>query len=105
MIAPPPEKKAGTATRILDVAQRIVQMRGFNAFSYADVADVMNVTKASLHYHFPSKAILGEALIRRYLVDFKTALLAVERASGSAAVRLHGYAAILYVGGRLHHTA
>ena len=27
-----------TASRILDVAERLVQSRGFNAFSYADVA-------------------------------------------------------------------
>ena len=86
--------KTGTATRILDTAQRIVQMRGFNAFSYADVAEVMNVTKASLHYHFPSKAILGEALIQRYIADFKVALSGLERASASSVLQLHGYAAI-----------
>ena len=28
-----------TATRILDVAERLVQVRGFNGFSYADVAE------------------------------------------------------------------
>lgn len=93
MTTPQPDK-TGTATRILDIAQRIVQMRGFNAFSYADVAGVMNVTKASLHYHFPSKAILGEALIQRYIADFRAALSAVERASSSSAVQLNSYAAI-----------
>ena len=29
---------ADTATRILDSAERLVQHRGFNGFSYADVA-------------------------------------------------------------------
>ncbi len=86
--------KTGTATRILDIAQRIVQMRGFNAFSYADVAEVMNVTKASLHYHFPSKAILGEALIQRYIADFRVALASLERNSPSTAQQLYGYASI-----------
>ena len=27
-----------TASQILDVAERLVQTRGFNAFSYADIA-------------------------------------------------------------------
>ena len=50
-------------TRILDVAERLVQERGFNGFSYADVAGELGVTTAALHYHFPGKAELGEALI------------------------------------------
>ena len=51
---------AGTATRILDVAEGLVQARGFNGFSYADVASQeVGITKAALHYHFPGKADLG----------------------------------------------
>ncbi len=55
-----------TRTRILDVGERLVQVRGFNGFSYADVAAELSVAKASLHYHFPSKAELGEAIVTRY---------------------------------------
>ena len=51
-----------TATVILDIAERLVQRRGFNGFSYADIAAELGITKASLHYHFPSKAELGESL-------------------------------------------
>ena len=28
----------GTASQILDVAERLVQVRGYNGFSYADIA-------------------------------------------------------------------
>jgi len=31
-------ESADTSSRILDVAERLVQLRGFNGFSYADVA-------------------------------------------------------------------
>ena len=58
-----PQRGQDTSTRILDVAERLVQVRGFNGFSYADVAGELNITKASLHYHFAGKAELGEALI------------------------------------------
>jgi len=47
------------------VAERLVQVRGFNGFSYADIAAELHITKASLHYHFATKADLGEALIAR----------------------------------------
>src|ERR1700682_1229989 len=55
-----------TSQRILDIAERLVQTRGFNGFSYADIAGTLHVTKASLHYHFPAKADLGRRLIERY---------------------------------------
>ena len=55
-----------TSQQILDIAQRLVQTRGFNAFSYADIASELKVSKASLHYHFASKAELGIKLIERY---------------------------------------
>jgi TetR/AcrR family transcriptional repressor of nem operon len=65
---------ADTARQILDIAQRLVQTRGFNAFSYADIAAVLHVSKASLHYHFASKGDLGVGLIRRYQESFMQAL-------------------------------
>jgi TetR/AcrR family transcriptional repressor of nem operon len=86
--------RADTATRILDVAERLVQSRGFNAFSYADVASELAVTKASLHYHYPGKAELGEALIARYAQRFGEALTAIDGQGGDAAARLAAYAAI-----------
>jgi TetR/AcrR family transcriptional repressor of nem operon len=63
-----------TATRILDVAERLVQRRGFNGFSYADVAAELGITTASLHYHYAGKADLGQALIDRYAARFMAAL-------------------------------
>ena len=85
---------ADTASRILDVAERLVQTRGFNGFSYADVAAELKISKPSLHYHFPSKAELGEALIGRYAVRFADALLAIDDRGDGAAAKLDAYASI-----------
>ena len=63
-------ERTDTAVRILDVAERLVQVHGFNGFSYADIAADLQITKAALHYHFPGKAELGEALIVRYAERF-----------------------------------
>jgi TetR/AcrR family transcriptional repressor of nem operon len=86
-----------TAARILDVAERLVQSRGFNGFSYADVAAELGVTKASLHYHFPGKAELGEALITRYASRFAEALRQIDADCPGVPSKLAAYAA-LYAG-------
>jgi TetR/AcrR family transcriptional repressor of nem operon len=81
-----------TASRVLDTAERLVQVRGFNGFSYADIAAELQVTKASLHYHFATKAGLGEALINRYSTRFFEALAEVDAAGAAAPVKLAAYA-------------
>src|SRR5208282_4584630 len=83
-----------TSNRILDVAEGLVQTCGFNAFSYADIADALHVTKASLHYHFPTKAKLGERLIERYRTSFLAALDRIDASRSSARTKLRAYAGI-----------
>ena len=89
-----PQPAADTAQRILDVAERLVQTRGFNGFSYADIAEALDVTKASLHYHFPSKADLGTRLIERYEEAFLAALKTIDATGAAARDKLKRYARI-----------
>lgn len=84
--------REATADRVLDAAQKLVQARGFNGFSYADVAQALGIRKASLHYHFPSKADLGRALMARYRERFRGALEGIEAAGADARERLRRYA-------------
>ena len=86
--------EAGTAARILDVAERLVQVRGFNGFSYADIAAELQITKAALHYHFAGKAGLGEALIARYADRFMGALARLDTGDGTASAKLDAYAGL-----------
>jgi TetR/AcrR family transcriptional regulator, transcriptional repressor for nem operon len=90
-------ERPDTAQRILDVAEELVQVRGFNAFSYADVAAALDMTKAGLHYHFPGKAALGAALIARYTTRFAEALAAIDADVAAAPAKLDAYAS-LYAG-------
>lgn len=57
---------ADTAERILDIVEELIQTRGYNAFSYSDVASRIGIRTASIHYHFPAKADLGRVVIERY---------------------------------------
>ena len=85
---------ANTAERALDVAERLVQVRGFNGVSYADIAGELGVTKAALHYHFAGKAELGEALINRYTTRFVGALDAIDAQPLDGPAKISAYAAI-----------
>jgi TetR/AcrR family transcriptional regulator, transcriptional repressor for nem operon len=87
-------RDGGTAARALDVAERLIQVRGFNAVSYADVSKELGVTTAALHYHFAEKADLGEALIHRYRERFNDALAAIDRSTSEAVAKLEAYAAL-----------
>jgi TetR/AcrR family transcriptional repressor of nem operon len=87
-------QQSETVTRILDVAERLVEVRGFNGFSYADVSRELSITNAALHYHFANKSDLGEALVIRYTSRFDDALSAVDARTKDAPTRLQGYAGL-----------
>lgn len=59
-------ESAATRGRILDVAQRLVQARGYNGFSYRDIAEEVGIRAPTIHYYFPAKADLAAALVERY---------------------------------------
>jgi TetR/AcrR family transcriptional repressor of nem operon len=86
-----PSTPSATAERILDVAERLVQTQGYNGFSYADVSAALRITKASLHYHFPTKAKLGLSLIQRYQETFQSALEAIRKSVPDPRAKLRAY--------------
>lgn len=94
MTAATGKSETGTRARILDASERLVQTRGFNGFSYADVAAELGVTKASLHYHFRGKAELGEALVARYAERFTAELQRLDADGSAPATKLAAYAAL-----------
>lgn len=85
-------RSSKTPLHVLDVAERLIQTRGFNGFSYADVAAEVGITTASLHYHFPTKADLGLSLLQRYQETFEEALAELARSGGDTRTLLEGYA-------------
>lgn len=57
------EKGQNSRDRIIEAANRLIYTKGFNQTSFADVAEVVGITKGNLHYHFRSKEELLEAII------------------------------------------
>lgn len=55
-----------TKSQAIETGKALLQLKGFNGFSFQDIADELGIRKASLHYHFSSKEELGLALIADY---------------------------------------
>jgi len=92
-----------TKTILLDTAETLARSRGFDGFSYSDLADSVGIRKASIHYHYPTKGDLSVALISRYRTTFLDRLASIaeceSRASGRLLAFLDLYRAALQ-GGR-----
>lgn len=56
---------------IMNLAESLLQDKGFNGFSYANISSELGVKNAAIHYHFPSKEDLGCAVIKRYRDRFQ----------------------------------
>jgi len=77
-----------TKTALLDSAEHAARTCGYDGFSYANLAKDVGIRKASIRYHFPTKASLSLALMRRYHTNLQTACHAIDAVETSAGARL-----------------
>jgi TetR/AcrR family transcriptional regulator, transcriptional repressor for nem operon len=80
-----------TADRVVEAATSVVQTRGYNGFSYADISDMVGIRKASVHHHFPLKGDLGQEVASRYRRAFGVALNEIESETDDPITRLERY--------------
>ncbi|MCH5720958.1 TetR/AcrR family transcriptional regulator [Niabella hibiscisoli] len=52
-----------TREHIIYTADALIRDKGYNAFSFVDIARVVGIKKPSIHHHFPRKTDLGIAVI------------------------------------------
>lgn len=67
-----------TKQTIVDIADNLVRDKGYNAFSFKDIANEMGIKTASIHYHFPTKSDLGLAVIEVHFQRFEAMKSALE---------------------------
>jgi len=83
-----------TIDEIVETALDLVQTRGYNAFSYRDLSDLVGIKTASIHYYFPTKADLGVAMMRRYREGFTRSLTEIDQATSDPEESISLYAAL-----------
>ncbi len=93
-----PKQRSNTAEQILDLAEMLIQTRGYSAFSYQDISDALGITKASIHYHFASKTELGMAVVDRYVDRFGAALVAIAQDQSQPAMAMLDFYIEPYLG-------
>lgn len=83
---------SSTADDILHCARSLIIAGGYNGFSYADIADVIGIRKASIHHHFPTKLDLVRTLLSRYRDEAAEGIAALEREVPEPLGQLRAYA-------------
>lgn len=82
---------APTRSQLLAEAEYLIRRSGYSAFSYAHLTDKIGITKASIHYHFPTKQRLAEEVVEVAMARFTEALTGIEAAHSEAPARLQAY--------------
>jgi TetR/AcrR family transcriptional regulator, transcriptional repressor for nem operon len=80
-----------TKAELSRVAMEMIQTRGYNAFSYQDLADRLNIRKASIHYHFPTKEDLGISLMEGSIERLTLWQQDIRKQDLSALTRMEAY--------------
>lgn len=84
-------QKKDTKKKILDIAESLLQSRGFHAFSYHHIASQLGVKNAAIHYHFPSKIDLAVAIVARYRHRFERWSETLDKDQATIHVRFDAY--------------
>ena len=80
-----------TSDDILACARSLIVAGGYNGFSYADIADVVGIRKASIHHHFPTKVDLVRTLVARYREEAEVGMASLQLQVSDSLQQLRHY--------------
>jgi AcrR family transcriptional regulator len=64
-------RNTDTREEILRLGTELIQVYGYNAFSYADISKQLDIKNAAVHYHFPGKEDLLMGIVDQYINRYK----------------------------------
>ena len=77
-----------TALKLLDAAEQMIKVRGFNAFSFRDLQQEVGVKTSTIHYYFSTKTDLADAAVAKFFDQHKLALHTLDQEQPSTIKRL-----------------
>jgi len=80
-----------TASRIIAAGRQLIMRRGYSGFSYADIAEAIDIKKASIHHHFPAKTDLVIAVLNEWRNAFDADVASHEASGANAVAQLRAY--------------
>ncbi|AIR86297.1 TetR/AcrR family transcriptional regulator [Pantoea rwandensis] len=85
-------ERSPKATEIINHTRELLTTGGYKSFSYADLAERVQIRKASIHHHFPGKADLVLAVVNDYREEARAGMAATsEHFSDDPLAELNGY--------------
>ena len=84
-------KNISARDKILEVARCLAQTKGYNAFSYRDLAAEVGIKTSSIHYYFPKKEDLALALIKQYRNIFAGLIADIDAQKCGPVSKFHKY--------------
>lgn len=87
------EQHGTTYQAILSSGLALMQRCGYHAFSYADIAQQIGIRKASIHYYFPAKQDLAQAVVAYYRAAARAGLSYLQATLQDPAQQLQAYIA------------
>ena len=82
---------AVTAAKILEAGRQLIMRRGYNGFSYNDIAEAIDIRKASIHHHFPGKLDLAIAVVQQSRSAFDTDMAGLHASGADSLAQLRAY--------------
>ena len=86
--------KANVREAILAAAKDAAMAYGYGGINFRDLAEAVGIKAASINYYFANKALLGEAVARRYWEDIARDLEAISMGAQSPVEALQRYPGI-----------
>jgi TetR/AcrR family transcriptional repressor of nem operon len=81
-----PKKISNTAERLMDLAESHIRDAGYHGYSFRDLAVEAGIKSSSVHHHFPTKAALSAAVMRRYTDNVLAAVADATDRGGADAI-------------------
>lgn len=79
------------AQEIIQRTNELLASGGYNGFSYADIAERVDVRKASIHHHFPAKVDLVKATVAQHRQAMRQGLRSLQQSIPDPYARLVAY--------------
>jgi TetR/AcrR family transcriptional regulator, transcriptional repressor for nem operon len=80
-----------TADRIIAAGRQLIMRRGYSGFSYADIAEAIDIRKASIHHHFPAKTDLVIAVLNEWQEAFDADVASLQASGADVIAQLRAY--------------
>lgn len=84
-------ERSSKANEIISYTRQLLTSGGYQSFSFADISAKVNIRKASIHHHFPSKAELVKVVVTGYREEARAGMQAMSRQMNNPVAELQAY--------------